>query len=62
MQEIYPIKIKKSIATGKKAAKNFSVLDKYNMTVRTGLVIDTCEEIRPVNEKAFCYPVFRLGE
>ena len=60
--EIYPIEIKKSISPGKKATKNFNVLEKYKKPIRTGLVIDTCEEIRPINEKAFFYPVFRLGE
>lgn len=60
--EIYPIEIKKNAIPGKKATKNFSVLDKYQMPICTGLVIDTCEEIRPVSEKAFYYPVFRLGE
>ena len=60
--EMYPIEIKKSAAPGKKATKSFSVLEKYQMPIRTGLVIDTCEEIRPISEKAFYYPVFRLGE
>ena len=60
--ELHPIEIKKSIAPGKKATKNFSVLEKYKIPICTGLVIDTCEEIRPINEKAFYYPIFRLGE
>ncbi len=60
--EIYPIEIKKSISPGKNAIKNFSVLEKYKLPIRTGLVIDTCEEIRPISEKAFFYPIFRLGE
>ena len=60
--EIYPIEIKKSINPGKKAIRNFSVLQKYKLPIRPGLVIDTCEEIRPINENAFYYPVFRIGE
>ncbi len=60
--EIYPIEIKKGISPGKKAEKNFSVLEKYKMTVRPGLIIDSCEKITPINEKAYYYPVFRLGE
>lgn len=60
--EMYPIEIKKSILPGKKASKNFSILEKYKMTIRPGLVIDSCEKITPVNERAWYYPVFRLGE
>lgn len=60
--EIYPIEIKKSISPGKKSTKNFSVLEKYKMTIKPGLVIDSCEKITPINENAYYYPVFRLGE
>ena len=44
-----------------KATKNFSVLQKYNMPIETGLVIDTCDKIRPINEQAFYYPIWELG-
>lgn len=60
--EIYPIEVKKGISPGKKATKNFAVLEKYKMNIKPGLVIDSCEKIMPVSEKAFYYPVFRLGE
>ena len=60
--EIYPIEIKKGISPGKKAARNFHVLEKFKMPVHPGLIIDSCEKISPVDEKAYYYPVFRLGE
>ncbi len=60
--EIYPIEIKKSVSPGKKATKNFSVLSKFHMTIKPGLVIDTCTDILPINESAYYYPVFRIGE
>ncbi len=56
---VYPIEIKKGIAP-KKATKNFNVLKKYNLNIQPGLVIDTCEKIRPINEKAYYFPVFLL--
>ncbi len=59
---IYPIEIKKGIALGKKAAKNFNVLEKYKMQIQPGLIIDSCDKILPLNEKAFFYPAYRLGE
>ncbi len=60
--QITPIEIKKSISPGRKASKNFTVLDKYHMSIQPGLIIDSCEKIMPVNEKAYYYPVFRIGE
>ena len=60
--EIYPIEIKKSISPGKKAVKNFTVLEKYKMTIQPGIVVDSCEKITPINVNAYYYPVFRLGE
>lgn len=59
---IYPIEIKKGISIGRKAAKNFRVLEKYGMQIQPGLIIDSCEKIRPLSETAFFYPVFRIGE
>lgn len=58
---IYPIEIKKS-ATPSNPTKNFSVLEKYKQTIKPGLVIDTCDKIRPINEMAYNYPVFLLGK
>ena len=58
--KIYPIEIKKGIAPSQ-PTKNFSVLQKYKQTIQPGLVIDTCEKIRPINEAAWMYPVSLLG-
>ena len=58
--KIYPIEIKKGIAPSQ-PTKNFSVLQKYQQTIQPGLVIDTCEKIRPINEAAWMYPVSLLG-
>ena len=57
---IYPIEIKTG-SSPKKPTRNFSVLNKYNMPVGTGLILDTCERIRPVNEIAYTYPIHILG-
>ena len=62
MGAITPIEIKKSIYPGKKAAKNFTVLDKFHLSIHPGLIIDSCEKIMPVSEMAYYYPVFRIGE
>ena len=59
---IYPIEIKKGISIGKRAAKNFGVLEKYGMDIRPGLIIDSCEKISPLNENTYFYPAFRIGE
>lgn len=56
---IYPIEIKKGISPTK-PTKNFNVLLKYNKNVNVGLVIDTCDRIRPINEKAYSIPVYLL--
>lgn len=55
-----PIEIKKGLAPNK-PTKNFSVLEKFQQPIKPGLVIDTCEKIRPINEMAWTYPAFRLG-
>lgn len=54
--KIYPIEIKSGVAP-QKSTKNFSVLDKYNLNIQPGLVIDSSEKIRPINEKAYFFPV-----
>ena len=56
---IYPIEIKKSTSPSK-PTKNFDVLEKYKLHIMQGLVIDTCDAIRPINEKAFSFPVYLL--
>jgi hypothetical protein len=45
----------------KKPAKNFKVLEKYHMNIGTGLIIDTCDRMRPLNENAWYYPASILG-
>lgn len=58
-EEIYPIEIKKN-ASPTKATKNFDVLLKYKLNIKQGLVIDTCDKIRAINEKAYTIPVYLL--
>ena len=57
---LYPAEIKKGIAPSK-PTKNFNVLAKYNMPVMQGMIIDTAEKIRVVNNNAFVFPVSLLG-
>ena len=56
---IYPIEIKKNTSPNK-PTKNFNVLEKYKLNIMPGLVIDTCDKIRAINEKAFAFPVYLL--
>ena len=58
--ELYPVEIKKGIAPSK-PTKNFNVLEKYNMPIRRGMVIDNAEKIRALNDNAFIFPVSLLG-
>ena len=57
---IYPIEVKKGIFPNK-PTKNFNVLKKYNMEIKPGLVIDCTDEIRPINDDAYTFPVYLLG-
>ncbi len=57
---LYPVDIKKS-ATPSKPTKNFSVLNKYKMPVKRGMVIDNTDAIRAINDNAFSFPVSLLG-
>ncbi len=56
---IYPIEIKKSTSPNK-ATKNFNVLEKYKLNIMPGLVIDTCDKVRAINENAYAFPVYLL--
>lgn len=56
---IFPIEIKAGIAP-EKATKNFDVLQKYHLEIQPGLVINSTERIRPINEQAFYVPVSLL--
>lgn len=58
--EITPIEIKKS-ETPNKPTKNFKVLKKYNLKINRGLIINTSDKIRPINENAYVFPVYLLG-
>lgn len=58
-EKIYPVEIKKS-ALPSNPTKNFNVLEKYKMNIMPGLVIDTCDKIRAINEKAYAFPVYLL--
>ena len=57
---IYPIEVKKGEAPNK-PTKNFNVLSKYHMEIIPGLVVDCCDKMRPINEKAYAFPVYLLG-
>ncbi len=57
---LYPVEIKKSIAPSK-PTKNFRVLEKYNLPIMRGMVIDNTDAIRAINDNAFSFPVSLLG-
>lgn len=57
---MYPIEIKAGTSP-KNPTKNFSVLTKYKMDIQMGLIIDTSDKMRPVNNEAFSYPIYLLG-
>ncbi len=57
---LYPVEIKKSIAPSK-PTKNFRVLEKYNMPIMRGMVIDNEEKVRLLNDSAYIYPISLLG-
>lgn len=56
---IYPIEIKKGISPTK-PTKNFDILSKYKLNIKPGLIIDSCDKIRPINEKAYTLPIHLL--
>lgn len=56
---LFPIEIKKGIAPTR-PTKNFNVLAKYKLNIELGLVIDNCDRIRAINEKAYMFPVYLL--
>ena len=57
--DIYPIEVKKGV-TPTKPTKNFDVLSKYKLNIKPGLIIDNCDRIRPINEKAYTFPIYLL--
>ena len=56
---LFPIEIKKGVAPTR-PTKNFNVLAKYKLNIEPGLVIDNCDRIRAINEKAYMFPVYLL--
>ena len=57
---LYPVEIKKGISPTR-PTKNFSVLEKYKMPIKRGMVIDNTDAVRAINDNAFYYPVSLLG-
>lgn len=57
---IYPIEIKKNNEPTK-PNKNFNVLLKYKTNIAKGLIINTTDKIRPINENVYSFPVYLLG-
>ena len=57
---IYPVEIKKS-KNPSKPTKNFKVLEKYKMPIARGMIIDSAEKVRALNDNAFILPVSLLG-
>ena len=57
---IYPIEIKKGI-NPVSSNKNFKVLEKYGKHIHKGLVIDSEEKIRPINENVYICPISLIG-
>ncbi len=57
---LYPVEIKKGIIPSK-PTKNFRVLEKYNMPIKRGVIIDNAEKVRALNDAAFIFPVSLLG-
>jgi len=57
---IYPIEIKKGI-NPVSSSKNFKVLEKYNKKIYKGIIIDSEEKIRPVNENVYICPISLIG-
>lgn len=56
---ITPIEIKEGFAP-KNPTKNFSVLSKYKMEIKPGLVISSCDKIRPINEASYFFPAYLI--
>lgn len=57
---ICPIEIKKGI-NPVKPNKSFRVVEKYKMPVLPGLVVDSTDKIRPINENVYACPVGLVG-
>jgi len=53
---ITPVEIKSGVKP-QKPARNFSVLSKYKMQIKPGIIIDCSDKIMPVNETSYHVPV-----
>ncbi len=60
VDKIYPIEIKKGVNTVN-STFNFNFLKKYEKPVMKGIVIDTRENLFPINENNWYCPVFMVG-
>ncbi len=56
---VYPIEIKKSM-NPKNPSKNFAVLNKLNVEVKTGLVLCLSNELIPMDRQSYLYPVWAI--
>ena len=54
------VEIKKNESPNK-PTKNFSVLEKYKMEIKPGLVVCGTDRIRPINDKAYTFPISLIG-
>ena len=57
---ITPIEIKKSVFPTK-PNKNFDVLKKYNLTINTGVIIDSYPKVQMISPNAFICPIHLIG-
>lgn len=53
---LYPIEIKKS-SDPSNPDKNFSVLSKFKLEIKTGLIMCLVDEVRPLNRQCYLIPV-----
>ncbi len=56
---VYPIEIKKSMNPSN-PGKNFAVLNKLNVEVKTGLVLCLNNELIPIDRNSYMYPVWGI--
>lgn len=57
---IYPIEVKKGINPVNRKF-NFKFLEKYGKRIMTGFVIDSREDLLPINENNWYLPIYMLG-
>ena len=57
---IYPLEVKKGINPVNKSF-NFNFLEKYGKKVSKGLLIDSREDLFPINEDNWHLPIYMIG-